>query len=511
MKECRHFWKQRRDNKGMKLLETIIKNFGKISGKSWKFTEGINVIYGENESGKTTLYTFIKSMFFGLERGRGRASLNDEFSQYEPWENPNFYAGILRFSCGNRKFRLERNFDKYSKSVNLICEDDVEELSVEKGDLQILLEGQTLDMFENTVSIGQLKAKTDQSLASRLQDYATNYYTTGDGEIHLEEALKYLNNKKKEIEKQFKEELIKVDRKREEVALESSYVWRDIHKIEQKLEAIDEEIKVKELQEKKKEEKPKWRVHPMEVLGILVCFMAIIIFILRPWNYLIVIVGALAEGIYIWNRMKEGGKNEEDIENENTIRKLRWERNHVFEELKEKQVQHSNLEEQLEELQEENEEHKDWKRKKEAIDLAAAKLVEVSKCMQKSLGQVLNEKTSEIIQQITGGKYKRLLIEDNLKISLLTEEKKIPIERVSRGTIEQIYFALRMASIEIMTEEDFPVILDETFAFYDEKRLQYTLKWLSENKKQVLLFTCQKREEELLEKMGISYTHHECR
>ena len=63
----------------MKLLETIIKNFGKFSGKSWEFTEGINVIYGENESGKTTLYTFIKSMLFGLERGRGRAILNDEF------------------------------------------------------------------------------------------------------------------------------------------------------------------------------------------------------------------------------------------------------------------------------------------------------------------------------------------------------------------------------------------------------------------------------------------------
>lgn len=495
----------------MKLLETIIKNFGKFSGKSWEFTEGINVIYGENESGKTTLYTFIKSMLFGLERGRGRASLNDEFSQYEPWENPNFYSGILRFSCGNRNFRLERNFDKYSKSVNLICEDDGEELSVEQGDLQVLLDGLTQDAFENTVSIGQLKVKTDQSLANRLQDYATNYYTTGDGEIHLEEALKYLNNKKKEVEKQFKEELMKTDRKREELALESSYVWRDIHKIEQKLETLDEEIRIKELQEKKTLEKPKWRVHPVEVLGMLACLVAIFVFVLRPWNYLIVIVGALAEGIYIWNRTKEGRKKEEHIENENVIRKLRWERNHIFEELKEKQVQHSNLEEQLEELQEENEEHKDWKRKKEALDLASSKLIEVSRHMQKSLGQALNEKTSEIMGQITGGKYTRLFVEDNLKISLLTKEKKIPLERVSRGTIEQIYFALRMASVQIMNEEEFPVILDETFAFYDEKRLQYTLKWLVENKKQVLLFTCQKREEELLKKMGIPYTYYECR
>lgn len=68
---------------------------------------------------------------------------------------------------------------------------------MEQGDLQVLLDGLTQEAFENTVSIGQLKVKTDQSLANRLQDYATNYYTTGDGEIHLEKALKCLNGKKK--------------------------------------------------------------------------------------------------------------------------------------------------------------------------------------------------------------------------------------------------------------------------------------------------------------------------
>lgn len=60
--------------------------------------------YGENESGKTTIHTFIKSMLFGLERGRGRASVNDTFSIYEPWENPNYYSGTLRFESGGKNF-----------------------------------------------------------------------------------------------------------------------------------------------------------------------------------------------------------------------------------------------------------------------------------------------------------------------------------------------------------------------------------------------------------------------
>ena len=82
----------------------------------------------------------------------------------------------------------------------------------------------------------------------------------------------------------------------------------------------------------------------------------------------------------------------------------------------------------------------------------------------------------------------------------------MPLEQVSRGTIEQAYFALRMAAMDVLCgEEELPVILDESFAFYDENRLKETLKWLAESRTQVLLFTCQKREEEALSEMGIPY------
>ena len=73
----------------MELRELDIKNFGKISDTKIHFEDGINLIYGENESGKSTLHTFIKGMLFGMERGRGRAAAKDTFSKYEPWENPN--------------------------------------------------------------------------------------------------------------------------------------------------------------------------------------------------------------------------------------------------------------------------------------------------------------------------------------------------------------------------------------------------------------------------------------
>ena len=73
----------------MKLTEMTLKNFGKFTEKNIRLSEGINLVYGENESGKSTVHTFLKAMLFGLERGRGRASVNDTFRMYEPWEQPN--------------------------------------------------------------------------------------------------------------------------------------------------------------------------------------------------------------------------------------------------------------------------------------------------------------------------------------------------------------------------------------------------------------------------------------
>ena len=54
----------------MEIRELYLRNFGKFSGKKIVLKDGINLFYGENESGKTTIHTFIKSMLFGLERGR---------------------------------------------------------------------------------------------------------------------------------------------------------------------------------------------------------------------------------------------------------------------------------------------------------------------------------------------------------------------------------------------------------------------------------------------------------
>ena len=125
----------------MQIKEAKIFNFGKLQNVSFRFSEGVNVIYGGNEQGKSTLHAFLMGMLFGMEKGRGRASGSDLYTRYEPWHAPSFYSGALRFEVGEKPFYLERNFYNKERSEYLRNEADGEELSVAYGDLDILLGG----------------------------------------------------------------------------------------------------------------------------------------------------------------------------------------------------------------------------------------------------------------------------------------------------------------------------------------------------------------------------------
>lgn len=490
----------------MKIRELYIKNFGKFSDERITLKDGLNIFYGENESGKTTIHTFIKSMLFGLERGRGRASINDTFSLYEPWDNPGYYEGVLKFESGGKNFCLTRNFGRFAKSASLICEDDGEEFSLEHGDLEMILNGLDAADYENTVAVGQMKIETNQSLAVELQNYATNYYSTGNSDINLEGAITQLQRKKKEAEKEIRAILQQKQQKHYEMEQEKGYIWKDVHKLEEDLEQLEEQIEIqKEKQDEiEAQEIKKWRVHPGELVTVLVGLILIVAAAPGPWNYLIAIVLALAEGIFVWNRMKEGKKEPQEQvlqEVQSSLEKLIWQKEHLQNELKEKQTMYGNLQEQMEEEEEADDEYDRLNFKLRALELAIQNLVTMSKDVHKELSVSLNQKASEILKEITAGKYEMLLIDEKLKMSLYTDDRKIALEQVSRGTIEQIYFALRMAASEILHEEEFPVILDDTFVFYDDQRLENTLRWLVKNKKQVIIFTCQKREKEILNRI----------
>lgn len=186
----------------MRILDLHIDGFGKFHDLSVSFDKDLNVVYGKNEAGKSTLHTFIRCMLFGLERGRGRAARADLYSKYEPWQNKAVYGGRMRVEKGSVIYRLERNFQKDQKAFVIVNETAGKEIEPTKGFMDFLLGGLTETAYNNTISIGQLKCVTEGGMVTELRNYIANMNTTGNLSLNITKATSYLKNRRKEFERQ---------------------------------------------------------------------------------------------------------------------------------------------------------------------------------------------------------------------------------------------------------------------------------------------------------------------
>ena len=493
----------------MVITELYIRNFGKLSERHFYLRDGVQVISGENEYGKTTLHAFIRAMLFGLERGRGRAAAKDDFSRYEPWDDPGSYAGVMRFTCGGRSFRLERNFARQTKQVSLVCEDDGEELSVEHGDLQMLLGGMTAELFDNTVSVGQLKAAPGQELSDALANYAANYYETGGGEYDLSKALKSLDEKKRAVRRELRDEEAAGETERKKLLQKSRYLEEDIRRLDAEYKEIE-----KTLRELPGPERTDVHGKNRFIIGGIAAICAGVLLLLWSlWSghesgrdlsavsvltALVPVLAAVA-GVFLL-AAGYAGKFRSHRNRSEADEQRRWELERIRSELREKEIRRENIREQYEESEKSDSQIR-LEEQCRALELAVEELQKAAQVTAGSMERSMSRRASEIFSAITDGKYRSLETDRQRGITVWDGERKIPAGRLSRGTVEQIYFCIRMAAAEILTEEPFPLILDDVFAFYDDKRLESVLKWLSGQEKQVIIFTCHSREKKLLRNM----------
>lgn len=493
----------------MVITELYIRNFGKLTERHFYLRDGVQVISGENEYGKTTLHAFIRAMLFGLERGRGRAAAKDDFSRYEPWDDPGSYAGVMRFTCGGRSFRLERNFARQTKQVSLVCEDDGEELSVEHGDLQMLLGGMTAELFDNTVSVGQLKAAPGQELSDALANYAANYYETGGGEYDLSKALKSLDEKKRAVRWELRDEEAAGETERKKLLQKSRYLEEDIRRLDAEYKEIE-----KTLRELPGPERTDVHGKNRFIIGGIAAICAGVLLLLWSlWSghesgrglsavsvltALVPVLAAVA-GVFLL-AAGYAGKFRSHRNRSEADEQRRWELERIRSELREKEIRRENIREQYEESEKSDSQIR-LEEQCRALELAVEELQKAAQVTAGSMERSMSRRASEIFSAITDGKYRSLETDRQRGITVWDGERKIPAGRLSRGTVEQIYFCIRMAAAEILTEEPLPLILDDVFAFYDDKRLESVLKWLSGQGKQVIIFTCHSREKELLRNM----------
>lgn len=186
----------------MRFIELQIKSFGKFHDCVIPFHDGLNVVYGKNEAGKSTIHTFIRGMLFGIQPQRGRAAKNDLYSKYEPWENSGTYEGALRLEHGGHIYRIERSFQKTKKELLIVDETLGKSFPPTKALMDQLLCGLSETAYNNTISIGQLKSATDSGMVSELKNYIANMNTTGNMALNITRATDYLKKQRKHFEAQ---------------------------------------------------------------------------------------------------------------------------------------------------------------------------------------------------------------------------------------------------------------------------------------------------------------------
>ncbi len=140
----------------MRILNCKIVNFGCLSGRSYSFKEGLNLLCADNGSGKSTLAVFIKAMFYGLPATAKRSMSENERRHYAPWGG-GAYGGALEFEAAGKAYRIERFFGTKEKDDRFALYDlatgkPSEDFGVSVGDD---LFGVDADGFERSLYISQ--------------------------------------------------------------------------------------------------------------------------------------------------------------------------------------------------------------------------------------------------------------------------------------------------------------------------------------------------------------------
>ena len=136
----------------------------------------------------------------------------------------------------------------------------------------------------------------------------------------------------------------------------------------------------------------------------------------------------------------------------------------------------------------------------DAIALAMDALSQANTVLQNRFSPALGARAAEIFSAITGGRYDRVLLSRDFSLS--AEPAGDPVGRsvrlLSQGAADQLYLAVRLAICDMVLPADkrVPLILDDALVTFDDERLHAALDYLLEEsqRRQILLFTCQKRE-----------------
>ncbi|HBD64779.1 MAG TPA: hypothetical protein DC038_10140, partial [Clostridiales bacterium] len=172
-----------------------LRAFGKFTYKRLYFENKFNIVYGENEAGKSTVHNFIESMLYGFGSDDTDAL---RFNKYRPW-NSNLYKGSLGIrDAGGEKHIISRDFALGTTQVLKRAEDDNELYEEEITNPGEYFFNMSKIFFNNTVSIRQLGNKTEDEMADEIKNKIINLSKTRDESISMDRIIRRLGSIKDE-------------------------------------------------------------------------------------------------------------------------------------------------------------------------------------------------------------------------------------------------------------------------------------------------------------------------
>lgn len=592
----------------MKINKIKINAFGNLKNKNIELKK-INIIYGKNESGKSTLQNFIINMLYGISKNKN-GKFESDYDKYNPWSGEE-YSGKIEYKLDNNKiYNVYRDFNKKNPEIYDEYSNNISnEFNIDKklGNT-FFIEQTNIDreIMTSTVASMQNETQIDKNTQNLLVQKVANLAESGEEDVSYKKAiakldklllnevgtdksqdrpiniaknkLNKLNNELDEI-KDIENDKYLIEEKNKEYtenlnfAEKNKKIYSEIKNIMDENNSENQKIEIKEKIYKENNEKiEKIKIEKIEknnkknkIINYFLLFLILLINILSfifIKNKIINIIIFLLIPIWILINLIKN-KNKKIKNNKIQINTLEKNNNELKEEinnLKNKLINKNNEEknklinkygEEIEELFNNNihdvinnnnneinqynlEIHK-LKLDLENIEPKLEKMVnlieeiqieeenikklneekdvflETKEIIESSYEEMKNNVTpkfniclSEYIDKISGGKYNNIKINDGIQVEL-ANGKLIPIEKLSEGTIEQIYLALRLSVIDQISKEKLPIFLDETFAYYDDERLAATLKFINSVQNQAIIFTCTNRETEILEQLGIEY------
>ncbi len=265
----------------MEILNLKVNNFGKLSNKEIELKKGINIIYGENESGKSTLLKFIMGMFYGLSKNKNKKFISD-YEKYMPWNGGEFSGKITYKLDNNQKYEVFREFKKKNPNIfNENLEDISKEFNIDKNLGNRFFYDQTKvdeELFLSTIVSLQEEVKLDEKEQNILVQKMSNLASTGEDNISFQKIMNNLNKRQmeeigtarsqdrpintvmkrmEEIENE-KEYLSDFTNKQYEIEEENQELEVQIKEQENKLELLKN---LKQVQEKKELQKEKLKIN----------------------------------------------------------------------------------------------------------------------------------------------------------------------------------------------------------------------------------------------------------